>query len=379
MVPEGTVVNKGDFVASLDNSALTDKLNQQRLEIDKMTSQLQQVKLDTMLELRALRDEIVNLKYDLKQKSIEKEQSRYESPSEINRVQLEYERTDRALKQKEENYTTKSIQAKTRLQILANEMTQVQNRMNSLLSLAQELRITAPKSGMVIYEKNWNGQKKSIGSQIEMWNNTVASLPDLTQMEVVTFVNEVDIQRVKVGQSVDISLDAAPDKTLKGIVKSVANIGEDRPNSDAKIFEVLIDVTSSDPDLRPAMTTSCRILAEKYRDVVQVPLETVFSDGQYSFVYVRDGNNVYRRQVSVFTTNETSALLDNGISPGEKLFLSQPTDTSKLRLVKMDPSKTIKPVQLIRIDSAVVKVMQEQAEKQRKEAPAPPSGIIFIR
>ncbi|MGV3765908.1 MAG: efflux RND transporter periplasmic adaptor subunit [Chitinophagaceae bacterium] len=378
MVAEGSTVKEGEFVASLDNSSLMDKMNQQRIEIEKMNAQIKQATLDTMLEMRGLRDEIQNLEYDLKQKVLEKEQSRFEAPAEINRVQLDYEKTERTLKQKKENYKTKQIQAQTKLQIYGSDMAQLMNRNERLMRLMQQLNITAPKGGMVTYEKNWNGQKKSVGSQIDMWNPTVATLPDLTQMEVFTYVNEVDVQRVRVGQKVSIALDASPDKKLDGVVKSVANIGEERPNSDAKVFEVLIDVTTKDDELRPAMTVSCKILTEKYKDVVQVPLESIFSESAKSFVYTRKDGALQKQQVVVHSSNETAAIISNGLTGGETIFLSLPADTAGLAFKAIDTKKTIKPAQLITLDSSLIKQMKEMAAKEAKQTGPVSSGMIII-
>lgn len=54
----------------------------------------------------------------------------------------------------------------------------------------------------------------------------MATLPDLSKMITKTYVNEIDISKVKVNQKVDISIDAFPDKKLSGVVTEVANIGE---------------------------------------------------------------------------------------------------------------------------------------------------------
>ena len=74
--------------------------------------------------------------------------------------------------------------------------------------------INAPSPGMVIYVREWNGKKKGVGSQWNTWDPTVATLPDLTQMESQTYVNEVDVRKLSVGQKVSISLDADPTKKL---------------------------------------------------------------------------------------------------------------------------------------------------------------------
>lgn len=378
MVAEGTLVKQGEFVASLDNSDVSNKIRDQQLNIDKKTAEIKQASLDTMIELRNLRDEIVNLKFDLQQKILEKEQSRYEAPAEIKRVELDYEKTERTLKQKEDNYKTKQIQTQTKMQILGSDMKQLTNSMEGLTSILSQLSINAPKSGMLVYEKNWNGQKKSVGTQVEVWNPTIANLPDLTQMEVLTYVSEVDIQKIKVGQKVEIGIDAAPEKKLNGIVKSVANIGEEKPNSDAKVFEVLVDVLTQDPIIKPAMTVSCKIATEKYNDALQVPLEAIFNDAGGSFVLKRSDGSMVKQYVKIFTINENSALISNGIRAEDKVYQSLPADTTGLKTFTIDSTKEIKPQQLITIDTAEVRRLKEQSASEGKNKGDDGGGGMII-
>ncbi len=379
MVPEGTLVKEGAFVVSLDNSDVLTKIKDQQLNIDKKNAEIKQASLDTMMELRTLHDEIVNIGFDLEQKVLEKEQSRYEAPAEIKRVQLEYEKAERTLRQKKDNYKTKQIQTQTKMEILGSDLKQLTNYMEGLTSILSELTINAPKSGMLVYDKNWNGQKKSVGTQIELWNPTLATLPDLTQMEVLTYVNEVDIQKVKVGQAVDIGLDAATDKKLKGVVKSVANIGEEKPNSDAKVFEVLIDVLTEDPILKPAMTVSCKIATEKYKDALQVPLEALYNDANGSFIFKRADGSLVKQYVKVYTVNESNALITNGLKEGDRIYHNLPSDTTGLKMFKPDSTSEIKPQQLIRIDTADAKRLKDQAGKESKtQGGGGNSGIIIV-
>ena len=111
-----------------------------------------------------------------------------------------------------------------------------QSKKDILAQTLGEFTIKAPADGMVIYAREWNGRKKVVGATINPWESAVATLPDLSVMESTTYVNEVDIQKVAVGQKVEIKLDADPSKKLSGIVRQVANIGEQRPNADSKVF-----------------------------------------------------------------------------------------------------------------------------------------------
>jgi hypothetical protein len=63
-----------------------------------------------------------------------------------------------------------------------------------------------------------------------------------------------------------------PDKSFTGQVISVANIGEQLPNTDAKVFEVVVKLDNTDPILRPSMTTGNQIITKAFTDVVSFRL-----------------------------------------------------------------------------------------------------------
>jgi hypothetical protein len=164
----------------------------------------------------------------------------------------------------------------------------------------------------------------------------VATLPDLSQMESVTYVNEIDIQKIQRGQQVNIGLDADPDKRLTGSVISVANIGEQRPNSDAKVFEVVVHVNESDTTLRPAMTTSNDIIVNTLEDALYIPLEAVHTEDDVSFVFLRSGAKTVRQQVKLGLMNENEVTIPEGIEPDDMIFLSAPARPDQIETVYLE-------------------------------------------
>ena len=325
IVPEGSIVDKDQYIARLDNSELVEKVKNQQIELDQSMSEYTQTKLDTALELRQARDEIVNLAYAVEEKKLVLEQSTYEPPATIKQANIDLEKAERELEQAKSNYKLKSDKAVAQMQEAAAELADDQNSLDFLENIMRQLTITAPKSGMVIYARDWNGKKRTAGSQISTWSPIVATLPDLTTMVSKTYVNEVDIRKVKSGQSVRIGLDAFPDKKLTGIVLSVANVGEQKPNSDSKVFEVTIEINESDTTLRPAMTTSNTIIAEVLTNVVFVPLECLFNQGDsLTYVVKKTGLGVTRQQVVTGPANENEIVIEKGVAPEDQLLLTSP-------------------------------------------------------
>ena len=345
LIAEGTRVKEGDVVASLDPSEIMTKLNEAHLNLEKKLSEFKQTKLDTTLTLREAREDLVNCQFGLEQSKLVKKQSIYEAPAVREQADLEYQKGLRSFEEKQKNYQTKVEQAKTKIQIVQSDLTKEENIVSDLDLIIAKLRVKAPKSGMLIYVKDWSGRKKSAGSTMNIWDPTIAALPDLSSLETVTYINEVDIQKVKVGLPVVIGLDAMPNKQLKGKVTGVANIGEQKPNSDAKVFEVVIDVLTNDSMLRPAMTTGCKIISEVYKDALSVPLEAIHTANGLTFVYMRKGGSLVRQEVKIITVNETEAMIGNGLDESNKVYESLPSYTAGVKLIKMDKLKERKPVE----------------------------------
>jgi RND family efflux transporter MFP subunit len=191
--------------------------------------------------------------------------------------------------------------------------------------------IKAPSPGMVIYLREWNGKKKGVGSQWNAWENAVATLPDLTQMESQTYVNEVDVRKLSVGQTAVISLDADPSKRLMGKVTSIANIGEQRPNQDSKVFEVKLEISKPDTTLRPGMTTSNAIETASFTNVLSVPLEAVVSEAGYSYVYKKDGRGVAKQMIETGAMNDNEIVVKNGLAKDDRVLLAPPADKTGIR------------------------------------------------
>ncbi len=327
LIAEGTVVKEGEFVAELDKTEIMNKINEEQLNVQKKQSEFKSTQLDTTLTMRDARDELFNLKYAVEERKLTKEQSIYEPPAVLRQAEIEYEKAIRNYDQKKENYKTKQQQSVTKMQIIGSELTKAQNRLSELTTTLAQFTITAPKSGMVIYAKEWDGKKKIVGSTVNTWDPTVANLPDLRTMESITYINEVDIQKVKTNQLVNIGLDAQTGKKLQGIVKSVASIGEQKPNSEAKVFEVVIDVTSIDTSLRPAMTTSNSISTNTLKNVLSIPIECVHTEGTKSFVYKLDDKKAVKQEVKIGASNETHTVILKGLMAKEAVYLSIPKDT----------------------------------------------------
>jgi len=357
IVPEGTEVKAGDYVATLDRTAFDNSLKDELERLTTYETNLEMKILDTAVTLSNLRDNIKNLRFSVEEAAITLQQSKYEPPTTIRQAEIELDKTNRSLDQSIRGYSLRVEQAKSDMRTNKNNLSDERTRVSDLQTVLSKFIITAPSSGMIIYKRDRMGTKRKVGSSISPWDNVVATLPDMSSMISKTYVNEIDVSKVKSGQHVEIMVDAFPEKSYTGTVTSVANIGEQLPNADAKVFEVQIEVDGSDPILRPSMTTGNKIITKTIDDVTYIPLESVQAGADsVPFVYMKNGN---KQVVVLGESNENNVVIEQGLETGVQIYLSTPEDPESFKLVGD---------KLITVNKERLKAKRDEENRNRDEA-----------
>lgn len=333
IIPEGTIVDSGQYVATLDRTEITNRMKDLESELEKLESQYIKTRLDTSMDLRSAREELINMNYALEEKQITVDQSIYEPPATQRQAKLDLEKAQRAFQQAQKNYKLKLDKANANMQEVSASFTQAQRRLEQIQDVLKGFTVTAPKAGMLIYKRNWDGSKMGIGATMSSWENIVATLPNLTAMISKTYVNEIDISKLKIGQKAEVTIDAFPERKYSGLVTEVANIGEQMQNSNAKVFEVKLKVNEFDSILRPAMTTKNVIVTSVIPKVLYLPIETVHTADSISFVYLV--NKSIRRQVKTGQTNENQIIISQGLKKDDEVYISPPENSAGWRLEKL--------------------------------------------
>jgi hypothetical protein len=374
LVPEGTEVKTGDFIATLDRTSFDNTLKD---ELDKLTTfetNLEMKILDTAVTLSSLRDNIKNLAFTVEEAQITLQQSKYEPPTTIRQAEIALDKANRGLDQSIKNYSLRVEQAKSDMRTNKHNLSDQQRRVSDLQVLLSKFDIKAPSPGMVIYKRDRMGNKRKIASTINPWDNVVATLPDLSSMISKTYVNEIDVSKVKSGQKVEIVVDAFPEKSYSGIVSSVANIGEQLPNADAKVFEVLIKVDGTDPILRPSMTSGNKIITKTINDVIFIPLESVQAGtDSIPFVYMKNGD---KQVVVLGEANENNVIIEQGLEPGAQLYLSTPLKPETFKLAGENLIPLIREKARLKKEEDLRQ--REAAEKARAERDAMGGGRMNV-
>lgn len=130
----------------------------------------------------------------------------------------------------------------------------------------QYTRILSPVDGVVISRNVDVGQTVAASFQTP----TLFSIAqDLTRMQIETNVDEADIGRIKVGQQVQFTVDAYPDRLFPGKVAEVRNAPTTVQN--VVTYTVVVKVANPELKLKPGMTANVSIITAQEKDILKVP------------------------------------------------------------------------------------------------------------
>jgi hypothetical protein len=296
--------------------------------------------LDTAVVLNELRDGIKNQRFTVQEAEMTLHNSKYEPLPTIRQAEIELDKARRSLEQQLRGYTQVEAQNKTDIVNQTYWVNKVSRRVRDIEEILTEFTIKAPSPGMVIYKREWSGTKRKVGSTINPFDRVVATLPDLTSMLSKTYINEIDVSKIRTGQNVSITIDAFPKKSYNGTVSFVANVGEKMLNTDDKVFEIQIKVAGSDPELRPSMTTGNKIIVSSVKNAVYIPIECVQA-GIDSIPYVFTKKGI-KQIVLLGESNEKYVQIEKGLEEGTLLYLNNPENPEKFRLEGKDLVREIR-------------------------------------
>jgi HlyD family secretion protein len=135
--------------------------------------------------------------------------------------------------------------------------------------------ITSPISGVVIDRKVDEGQ--TVAASFAAPELFIIAR-DLSQMQVKAEVSEADIGRVVEGAPVTFTVDAYPGRKFEGSViqvRSAPDVEEGQATSNVVVYGVLVTAANPDQVLKPGMTATVEILAEKLKDAVVLPSQAL--------------------------------------------------------------------------------------------------------
>ena len=295
---EGSEVKQGDPLVDFDNTALADRVQDLETRI-----------LDAETQIAAKRSELATAMMDLQ---IEKAQKRYEADRAAARASVDpvvLSRKDYAERQFDGRKTAMEraevqvrierteAKGKSELDVLIIDKEKLERDLVSTRKDLEILSVKAPQDGLVVYEYRDGSQTKWKEGDNVWPGQPVASLPDLSAMEVQFAVSEVDAPRLRVGMPVAITIDSLPERHLSGSIVEIPSMAVTRaPDSSVRIFRVRSTLSETiRGTMKPGMSVLGRVIVDQRAGAFLVARDSVMYDGA-RYTMPGDGRNASERR-----------------------------------------------------------------------------------
>src|SRR5881396_1355213 len=261
---------------------------------------------------------------------------------EIEAAKLQLEKAKRDYERSKQLYADKLISqelfedTKTQYELARNALDRADKALHLVDYQLTKTKILAPFDCTVLTRPVSVGQAVS-GSGGFNSGTEVLTIANLSEMVINAHINQADVTRLKIGQQVEVQVEAVPGLKVTGTVERIAPQATIKNN--IKGFAARILLKDVDPRVRPGMTANVQIPVASADNVVAVPLAAVFTEtspetGQTErYVYVKNEDGFERRPVQIGVSDYFYAEIQKGLSPNEVVALELP-EAEKSRAIK---------------------------------------------
>lgn len=326
LAPEGEVVAEGDFLVQFDTSEAERQVAQKEAALENARAKLSATRAQAASRMAEIESQLRLQEYTFEQARIRTEQMRYEAESRRREQELELRKAELSLAEARERIESQQTVDAANLRTAEIEVEQARTDVERAREVLEQQTIEAPIGGLVVYQRIWkSGGRAKVAVGDTPWpGQEILEIPDLSEMMVRTKVDEVDVNRVRVGQPATVTVDALDGLTLRGEVTRVATLAQRERGETAKTFDVEVVLTDHDERLRPGMTVQSQIEVERHDDALSLPLEAVFQEEDRTIVWRMDGKPT-AIAVTLGARSDDRVRIVEGVEEGDVVALRDPT------------------------------------------------------
>jgi len=324
LVPEGTRVKKGDFLIKFDTAEIENRLLDREDELKNQLIQREELIANQKARMVQMEAQLKIQEYSHEQAKIQYALMEFEPEIKQRQQEIDMKRADLQLMEAREGIKRQKLRDANDLRRKDEQIKRRQDDIDDLKEQIAMSTIYAPMDGLVVYKENYMGgtkEKIKVGASIHRRMQLI-ELPDLSTMKVKTAVNEVDISKIRRGQEVIITMDAN-ENTYYGTITDIARLARNELEAaNVKVFDVEVTIENNDETLKPGMSATCQIIADKIEDAVFIPLQAVFEKDGETFVY--NGDDYKKIKVVTGQRNTDFIVIKEGLEAGQKVTLRDP-------------------------------------------------------
>lgn len=354
LFPEGEKVDIGDLLVQFEPSDFQKRMADDEQQLEQARAELEKTQATQKADIAGLEAAIANEEANLRLAELQVERMAFEAMVEKERAQIEARKAKLSYQQAVEKLQAQKIVNAAEIKKRELNIERQQRDVERTQKELDAITINAEKPGLVVYGKVWKGsgpEKIRVGDNI--WGGVnIISLPDLSHMQVKTYVNEVDVDKLAIGQYATIKLDALPGPSFTGKISNIATLGREKEGEkNVKVFDITIEIDQQDERLKPGMTATSEVVIETIpprqpavADSIQpppseeiiaesapmplyIPLDAIFERDGRTVVYRLIDGQTEETEVALGKRNDNYVVVEEGLKPDDRVALHDPTLT----------------------------------------------------
>lgn len=359
VVPQGTLAKKGDVLCTIDSSEYEEMHRQQKLKVESARADRLRAEIDLDVskigkqeyveglalttrkrfqgqlelaeaDLNRARDRVAWTTRMLDKGYVSKSQMLSEELN-LKRLQFAQEKVETAFRLFEDftfpktvkQYDTTILARQTVLAVENQRLKSHEERLSKLETQIANCTIKAPHDGMVIYADEDNPDQALVAGLRVRPQQDLFILPNMSMMEVEAKINETMIDRIGVGMTATVRVDAYHEKAFPAQIVEIENFptfdSNRRYGVKVNNYIAHVRLVGTPIDLRPGMSAEVEIVTGRCEDALIIPTDAVWHEGERTVCYVTKDGVVEARPILVGQSTSEWAEVVGGLDEGERI------------------------------------------------------------
>jgi len=327
----GSMVKAGDVAAEFDVQAQQQRLDDYKDYVVQTDANIRRLKANLAAFKESMSQQVRSAKADWDKAVLDLQTAPVRSAIDAEKYKIAVEENKQAYEELVKQATLQDVSQTA--QIRASEIDRDQSKieMDRVQANLDRMQIKSPINGIAVLQTLFRqGQlaQVRVGDQVNA-GQPFLSIVDPSSMVINADVNQVDAEKIRLGQKAKIRLDAYPDVQLPGTVVGIGAMSKTSTVRASYVgsipVRIRIDQAKVDSRIIPDLTASAEVMVDSELDALLAPRGAVFEEAGKSFVFVQDAaGNWVRKQIEPGLVSNTQVAVRSGLRKGEVVALQRP-------------------------------------------------------
>lgn len=333
LAKNGAAVKQGEVVVEFDATTLRQRLQDRKSELAQALKEIEQVQAQHKIVAEQQATALMKARYDVDRAKLDLGKRDLVSRIEYEGAKLSLGDAEQRLKEAEARALSSKAGAEAELNGRIRRRDKAQYDVDRTNASIEALILQAPADGVVnILENPRSGGRFGGGVEFRegdrAWPGaSILELPDLSTIRLEARLDESDRGRLKVGQAAAVKIEAVPGKDFAAqvnLISVLARVDFSSGWPPVRNFDLGLVLNERDPRIRPGMTATARIAADRLPNMTLVPAESIFQKDGRPVVYKLNGSKFDEQPIEIVRRGREQAAVSAGVDVGDKVAARRP-------------------------------------------------------